>query len=192
MKRTLNREEFELWQKVVKDAQPMSTKAHEKQPLFVETHKLTPSSNNTQKRSKKPKPLPNIEPRFESRLQLRMRAPAPKMDARAYSKMKRANSSQKLSSIYTVSMVAQAHGATHNFINSSFGAGLRFGIDRDGKRVPETLDHWMEQGRGVLRQQVPQWLRQAHLQKQVLQVEEAHIRHGGSGALYVYLKKHKR
>lgn len=191
MKRTLNREEFELWQKVVKDAQPMSTKAHEKQPLFVEPHKLTPSSNNTQKRSKKPKPLPNIEPRFESRPQLRMRAPAPKMDARAYSKMKKGKLKPEAILDLHGLTVAQAHGATHNFINSSFGAGLRLVLIVTGKGARDT-DHWMEQGRGVLRQQVPQWLRQAHLQKQVLQVEEAHIRHGGSGALYVYLKKHKR
>ena len=191
MKRTLNREEFELWQKVVKDAQPMSTKTYKKQPFSAERHKPNQSLNTAQKRSKKPKPLPNIEPRFDSRPQLRMRAPAPKMDAKAYSKMKRGKLKPEAVLDLHGLTVAQAHGATHNFINSSFGAGLRLVLIVTGKGARDT-DHWMEQGRGVLRQQVPQWLRQAHLQKQVLQVEEAHIRHGGSGALYVYLKKHKR
>jgi len=40
-----------------------------------------------------------------------------------------------------------------------------------------------------LRHQVPLWLRQAPLAPAVLQVSEAHLRHGGGGALYVYLRR---
>jgi DNA-nicking Smr family endonuclease len=42
---------------------------------------------------------------------------------------------------------------------------------------------------GVLRHQVPLWLRQPPLGQAVLQVSEAHLKHGGSGAYYVYLRR---
>jgi DNA-nicking Smr family endonuclease len=42
---------------------------------------------------------------------------------------------------------------------------------------------------GVLRHQVPQWLSSGALRPLVLQVAEAHQRHGGSGAFYVYLRR---
>lgn len=42
---------------------------------------------------------------------------------------------------------------------------------------------------GVLKHQVPHWLHQPPLRQIVLQVTEAHLRHGGSGAYYVYLRR---
>ena len=43
--------------------------------------------------------------------------------------------------------------------------------------------------RGVLKHQVPDWLSRPPLAQAVLQVAEAHISHGGTGAYYVYLKR---
>jgi DNA-nicking Smr family endonuclease len=36
---------------------------------------------------------------------------------------------------------------------------------------------------------VPQWLRMAPLSALVLQISEAHLKHGGGGAYYVYLRR---
>ena len=44
---------------------------------------------------------------------------------------------------------------------------------------------------GVLRSQVPQWLALPPLNAIVLQLAEAHRSHGGSGALYVYLRRNR-
>ena len=44
---------------------------------------------------------------------------------------------------------------------------------------------------GVLRRQVPVWLAQPPLGPLVLQVAEAHVRHGGAGARYVYLRRQR-
>jgi DNA-nicking Smr family endonuclease len=56
------------------------------------------------------------------------------------------------------------------------------GKDRDqGDAVPIR--------RGVLRHNVPQWLRMAPLSALVLQISEAHLKHGGGGAYYVYLRR---
>ena len=46
--------------------------------------------------------------------------------------------------------------------------------------------------RGVLRRLVPHWLGMPDLRSVVLGFEEAHPGHGGSGALYVHLRRAKR
>jgi len=43
--------------------------------------------------------------------------------------------------------------------------------------------------RGILRSLTPRWLREPGLTDMVADVREAHRRHGGAGALYVYLRK---
>jgi DNA-nicking Smr family endonuclease len=45
---------------------------------------------------------------------------------------------------------------------------------------------------GVLRGRLPLWLGQPELQPLVAGVNEAHVKHGGSGAFYVLLRKHSR
>jgi DNA-nicking Smr family endonuclease len=42
---------------------------------------------------------------------------------------------------------------------------------------------------GALRHQVPLWLRQPPLATAVLQLAEAHLKHGGAGAFYLYLRR---
>jgi len=44
-------------------------------------------------------------------------------------------------------------------------------------------------GRGALKQDVPRWLREPTLAGSVVGVFQAHRRHGGEGALYVYLRR---
>jgi DNA-nicking Smr family endonuclease len=58
-----------------------------------------------------------------------------------------------------------------------------------GKGKPGREDDYPHRQGGVLRQQVPHWLRLPPLGLAVQQVAEAHLRHGGSGACYVYLRR---
>src|SRR6478735_8779788 len=46
-----------------------------------------------------------------------------------------------------------------------------------------------ESERGVLRRQVPQWLGLPEFRSLVVGFEEAHIGHGGEGALYVRVRR---
>ena len=50
---------------------------------------------------------------------------------------------------------------------------------------------FMRDDQGVLRQQVPGWLSHGPHARQIVGVYQAHPRHGGEGALYVYLKKRR-
>ncbi|MCM2344545.1 MAG: Smr/MutS family protein [Alphaproteobacteria bacterium] len=47
-------------------------------------------------------------------------------------------------------------------------------------------------GTGILRQRVPEWLAHPALRSVVLRLEEAQPEHGGSGALYVLLRRNRK
>jgi DNA-nicking Smr family endonuclease len=78
----------------------------------------------------------------------------------------------------------EAHAALLRFLHRAQGEGARIVLVITGKGGPDP-----ERGRGVLRRQVPLWLTLPDLRSYVLAVEEAHIAHGGAGALYVRLRR---
>lgn len=80
----------------------------------------------------------------------------------------------------------RAHGALSGFIAASSAQGLRCVLIVTGMGRGEG-----GRGDGVLRRQTPRWLGVAPLASMVVGVFEAHPRHGGAGALYVYLKKRR-
>jgi DNA-nicking Smr family endonuclease len=87
--------------------------------------------------------------------------------------------------------LAQAHPALREFILSSHAAGRRLVLVITGKgRLRDDLAP-MPAREGVLRHQVPQWLMMAPLRPLILQIAPAHQRHGGAGAYYVYLRRHR-
>ena len=69
--------------------------------------------------------------------------------------------------------------------------GHEFSVPRE-----ERFDHLIEhvlgrfgEERGVLKRSVPHWLRLPDLRPLVVGFEEAQPRHGGSGALYIRLRR---
>lgn len=84
-----------------------------------------------------------------------------------------------------------AHGALTGFILRAHGAGKRLVLVVTGKGKDRDGGGPIPVRRGVLRHNVPHWLRTAPLAPLVLQVTEAHIRHGGGGAYYVYLRRRR-
>lgn len=90
---------------------------------------------------------------------------------------------------------AAAHRALLSFLRGARknGARLVLVITGKGARQPdphEPFDLELEsRARGVLKSMVPRWLREPDFAELIADHRGAHIRHGGSGALYVYLKK---
>jgi DNA-nicking Smr family endonuclease len=87
----------------------------------------------------------------------------------------------------------EAHGALVAFLQRKAAQGARLvlvvtgkggGLSADGR------DHVFQE-RGVLRRNVPHWLRMAELRPLVLGFEEADAAHGGAGALYVRLRRRR-
>ena len=79
---------------------------------------------------------------------------------------------------------AEAHVALCHFLRRAQHDGARFVLVITGKGGRAG-----EPERGVLRRQVPHWLGLPELRDIVLAFEEAHVVHGGEGALYVRLRR---
>lgn len=90
-----------------------------------------------------------------------------------------------------------AHRALMTFLRSAKVRKIRLVLIVTGKgggdaRAPN--DRPFELGldkrvRGVLREMTPRWLREPGLVELIADTRTAHRRHGGEGALYVYLRK---
>ena len=83
----------------------------------------------------------------------------------------------------------EAHAELNHFILGAQARGKRMVLVITGKGKPDEDIGPIPRFRGLLRHQVPQWLTQAPLGGVVMQVVPAHLRHGGMGALYVYLRR---
>jgi DNA-nicking Smr family endonuclease len=79
---------------------------------------------------------------------------------------------------------AEAHAALASFIRGARGAGRRCVLVVTGKGSVATG--------GVLRREVPRWLELPELRGAILGVTPAHAKDGGSGALYVLLRRKVR
>jgi DNA-nicking Smr family endonuclease len=79
----------------------------------------------------------------------------------------------------------RAHRALLSFLQRASSHGLTFVLVITGKGRAVGP----ESERGVLRRQVPEWLSLPEFRALVVGFEEAHIGHGGEGALYVRVRR---
>lgn len=86
---------------------------------------------------------------------------------------------------------AVAHRVLSSFLLGARQRGNRLILVVTGKGNPrkEESASWMMSPHGVLKQMVPRWLNEPELASLIASVRPAHVRHGGGGALYVYLRK---
>ena len=120
----------------------------------------------------------------------RLRSAPVKMDAKSYKTMQRGKLKPEGRIDLHGMTVAQAHPALISFIMTAQANGKRLVLvitGKGGKR--EELGAIAPQRMGALKRQVPIWLTMAPVSSTVLQVTESHIKHGGAGAYYVYLRR---
>ena len=89
---------------------------------------------------------------------------------------------------------AQAHQALRGFLHYAQSQGDRLVLVVTGKGAPKATDLGSSgfDAPGVLRRIVPHWLHAPEMRAIVLGFEEAGRAHGGSGALYVRLRRSER
>jgi DNA-nicking Smr family endonuclease len=85
---------------------------------------------------------------------------------------------------------SEAHDALLRFLYRAQAAGHGLVLVITGKGGAGSGDAMFEE-RGVLRRMVPHWLRLPDLRSFVLGFDEASAHHGGSGALYVRLRRRR-
>lgn len=195
MSRRLSQEERELWDRVRHSAKPL----HRTQAIPARP-KPSPSAPASRPASAPParEPvapfrvgqaadhrrsddlLPGLAESF-ARLPVRM-------DAGAFGKLKRGKLRPEARIDLHGMTLAQAHPALTSFILSTRAQGKRLVLVITGKGRERDDLAPMPVRAGRLRHDVPRWLSLPPLASAVLQVAPAHRRHGGEGAIYVYLR----
>ena len=90
-----------------------------------------------------------------------------------------------------------AHDRLLAFLRNAQRGGARLALVITGKGAPVRDEHAPfdmdadRRARGVLKSLVPRWLGEPDFAALIADTRTAHRRHGGSGALYVYLRKRK-
>lgn len=86
---------------------------------------------------------------------------------------------------------AAAHRALHAFLARARENGMRLALVITGVGNPGAQEgaEWMRSPHGVLKEMVPRWLNEKEFAALISGWTPAHRRHGGDGALYVYLRK---
>jgi DNA-nicking Smr family endonuclease len=175
-KRTLSEEEHALWQSVAKQLKPLRKKHRVEIPQAVRSETEMASVKPVRPQSaipviappsKKPAtpPLVPLGRRERSQLSKGKKEIEARLDLHGMTQ-------------------ARAHRALSGFLHRAHGDGLTFVLVITGKGKVGA-----EAERGVLRRQVPQWLSQPEFRTLVVGFEEAHVGHGGAGALYVRIRR---
>jgi DNA-nicking Smr family endonuclease len=84
-----------------------------------------------------------------------------------------------------------AHRTLFTWLTAAHARGHRLVLVVTGKGNPRNDESapWMMSDHGVLKQMVPRWLNEAQLAALIAYTRTAHAKHGGGGALYIYLRK---
>lgn len=198
-KRRLRPEELELWQQVAKTAKRLPGQPGER------IERAAPKAPDTAPRKPSPAPrdplpafglgsgakAPPESHDFLGTTSDRLSRDPVRMDSKAFSRMKRGKLVPEARLDLHGMTLDQAHPELVRFILTSQTRGLRLVLVITGKGLREDPHDPMPRRRGVLKTQVPQWLRMPPVAQAVLQISEAHGKHGGSGAYYVYLRRRR-
>ncbi len=199
-RRTLRPEEEEIWQAVARTAKPMHSMGH----VFLKKVETPPHPMSFQPETVVPlaAPVPRLplfrlgeKSRVARTYDLAPTLPqalanaALQMDAKKHAKMTRGKLAPEARIDLHGLTLSEAHPELIHFILNAQSEGLRLVLVITGKGKRGQDIGPIPQKMGALRHQVPLWLRLPPLGMSVLQVSEAHLKHGGSGAYYVYLRR---
>jgi len=113
------------------------------------------------------------------------------MDQKSFGKLKRGKLRPEGKLDLHGMTLDRAHPALMRFVMSAHSQGKRLILVVTGKGKQRDEAGPIPVRHGVLRHQVPQWLAMQPMKSVVLQIAQAHISHGGGGAYYVYLRRHR-
>ena len=122
-------------------------------------------------------------------------APAPKntqMDRRTEEKLRKGQISIEATLDLHGMVQREAYPALENFMTRAVQRKLRCVLVITGKGKSKlATDNIIEPEQGVLKKNVPHWLKSSSINTHILKIVPAHVKHGGSGALYIYLRRQR-
>ncbi|MCA6118369.1 Smr/MutS family protein [Bradyrhizobium sp. WSM 1738] len=177
-KRALTEEERALWESVAKQVKPLR-KRHRGLKLSMASAEA--GSHAAPKAAASPKHVAAPRPGAPSKPSPPPLAPIGRRERSHLSRGRK-----EIDAMLDLHGMTQtrAHRALLGFLQRAHRDGLTFVLVITGKGKVGA-----ESERGVLRRQVPQWLGLPEFRALVVGFEEAHIGHGGEGALYVRVRR---
>ena len=112
-----------------------------------------------------------------------------RMDQKAYKRMKAGKLPVEDRIDLHGMTLARAHPALIGFISRAYRDQMRLVLVITGKGKDRDQGGPIPTRRGVLRHQVPDWLRMPPIGPMILDIVQANRKHGGEGAYYVYLRR---
>jgi DNA-nicking Smr family endonuclease len=174
-RRKLDEDERTLWDQITRSVRPLARSLAVSAASPSRPTRPVPSAHApsvVHRAAPVPKPAPRLEP-LERRQKRRLARGVEPIDARLDLHGK---------------TQGEAHAALLRFLRRAQTDGARFVLVITG-RGAGARDNWTE--RGVLRRQVPLWLKLPEFRAYVSAFEQAHVGHGGEGALYVRLRRQR-
>ena len=181
-RRHLHPEELDLWQAVARTARPLHGVALP-HPVVIDPVLAEP---------KKHAAIPRFrlgEKVAAFRKDDALPSPGIQMDAKSFTRMSKGKLIPEARIDLHGMTVSEAHPELIRFILDAHSDGLRLVLVITGKGKPGPDFGPTPQRYGILKHQVPNWLRSPPLGGLILQVSDAHLKHGGAGAVYVYLRR---
>ena len=168
-----------LWQDLIKDVRPLHTRPAKRTPppIAIRTQRAEPTRPQAPHAIANPKGLPRpVDLRGQH---------APGLDRASVTRLRRGKVALEGRLDLHGLTQEQAYTALHAFLGAAVQAGKRTVLVITGKGG-------RQDGHGVLRTRVPQWLSHGSLAQHVLAFSYAHRRDGEHGALYIVLRRPRR
>jgi DNA-nicking Smr family endonuclease len=186
-RRRLTDDEHKLWSGITRSIVPLKRK-----PSGPHGYDATPASGDRgppPPARRRAEPTPVRHPAPKSVVKPAMRPPLPVVGLDRRQKQRLARGTEPIDARIDLhgKTQSQAHAALLGFLRRAQAEGARFVLvitGKGGASGPGTSGE-----RGVLRRQVPLWLRLPEFRLHVLAVEDAHAAHGGEGALYIRVRR---
>ena len=173
-----------LWRAAMRDVKPLRRERRERRPGVSHEKPL----------SKDMKPAgPQIRERvIEASIPVKSRQ-GRGLDARTHERLRRGHMAIEARLDLHGMTQEKAHKSLNRFIKNAYSSGFRcvLVITGKGQMIRTDDPDWWVAPRGVLRDAVPGWLAAAGIREMILEVLPAQPKDGGTGALYVLLRRHR-
>ena len=170
--RRLKPDDVELWRRVARDIAPLPGRAPERVDL-ERRHPGGPSVDAGETPAVQPKAAPS-------------RSLAPPLDR--FAGVDRATAERLRRGQRDIEARLDLHGMTQAEAHRAL-AGFVSGSRAAGRRCVLVITGHGRMSGGILKSAVPRWLHEPDLRRHVLAIAPARPQHGGSGALYILLRK---
>ena len=207
----IDKTDLDLWQAVVKDIVPIPEDLREKSETIEKSagkksvkisgkisgqvgspkSPVLPTKPSPKSSVKSPLKSPTKKP--TKRPEVIVSAPraltSPTMDRRNFNRLQKGQMPIDARLDLHGMTVEQAKLRLKSFLLNAHARGDRVILVITGKGLRSGFDEFNRPNRGVIREGLPQWVKDKTLAPMIVQITPAHRQHGGDGAFYLYLRR---